>query len=229
MRLTTWNCCRKFDQKLSAILSDTPDIAVIQECSAISLQKLPVGYRGQWLHGAKNQGLGMIYREPYAVTDLAISELSSFGRVDFDGPTSFRLIAIWNCPPKGTKYTSHLHNFLDVHEDWFDHETILLTGDLNSQDGASFDKGRQKHSDFAYRLKNKHLHDAYAVPRTSDQNSVQREPTYYHRRSVDAPFHLDYIFGSEDLLQQAEKIEVGPLSKWLTLSDHLPVTLSLAD
>ena len=177
MRLTTWNCCWKFEQKLSALSSETPDIAVIQECSKASLQKLPAGYRGEWLHGASNHGLGMIYHESYTISNVKIADLPSFASIDIDGPLRLRLIAAWNCPPKGTTYIAHLHEFLDIHQDWFDHEAVVLAGDLNSQSGASFDKGTRRHADFAARLGRKNIHDAYSALHDRSQSGTPRQPT----------------------------------------------------
>jgi exodeoxyribonuclease-3 len=229
MRLTTWNCCWKLEEKVPAILSDAPDVAIIQECSEVSLQKLPDGYHGEWLHGAKNHGLGLICRDPYRLTEVAISDLTSFARIDIDGPTHLRLIAVWNCPPKSTTYPGHLHNFLDTHEDWFDHEAVILAGDLNSQEGASCDRGKRRHADFAARLKAKGLFDTYSAMRGSGQAAGPRQPTYRHLGSVEAPFHLDYIFASEALLQKATSIKVGSPDIWATLSDHSPVTIAIRD
>jgi exodeoxyribonuclease-3 len=227
MRLTTWNCCWKFEQKLLLLSSERPDIAVIQECSKASLQNLPTGYRSQWLHGASNHGLGMIYHEFYTISKVKVSDLPSFASIDIDGPIRLRLIAAWNCPPKSTTYIAHLHEFLDAHQDWFDHEAVVLAGDLNSQSGASFDRGTRRHADFADRLSGKNIHDSYGVLHNPGKPDTLRQPTYRHRRSLSEVFHLDYIFASEMLLRNVMSVDIGSPSVWAALNDHSPVTLTL--
>lgn len=101
MRLTIWNYCWKLEQKLPALLNEAPDIAVVQECSQAFLQNLPDGYRGQWLHGTPNHGLGLIYREAYIPqTSPRQTSPPSFA------PTSpaFRHIAARLTPPRDASY-----------------------------------------------------------------------------------------------------------------------------
>ena len=236
MRLTTWNCCWKLEQKLTPLLNEAPDLAVIQECSQASLENLPDGYRGHWLHGAADHGLGLLYREPYMPTHIIAADQPSFVRIDIAGPIPFRLIAAWNCPPKGTSYIAHLHNFLNAHldgsDDWFDREHIVFAGDLNSQQGASFDTGKRKHKDFADRLQAAGLVDMYAAVRGIDNptgdEALSRRATYHHQRKLDQPFHLDYIFAPESWLPRISSLTVGAPSFWSRYSDHSPVTIAIA-
>jgi exonuclease III len=229
MRLTTWNCCWKFEQKMASLCLERPDIAVVQECSKASLQNLPTGYIGHWLHGASNHGLGMIHHDSYSISDVQFADLPSFASIDIEGPVQIHLVAAWNCPPKGTTYIAHLHEFLDAHQDWFDHEAVVLAGDLNSQSGASFDKGKRRHADFSARLREKNVYDSYGAMHHHGEPDTLRQPTYRHRCSLSEIFHLDYIFMSEALLRSVVSVEIGPPSVWAQLSDHSPVTVTMAN
>ena len=44
------------------------------------------------------------------------------------------------------------------------------------------------------------------------------------RRNVDSPYHIDYVFTQNNIIQKVE-INVGSKDKWLELSDHLPLTI----
>ena len=228
MRLITWNCCWKVEQKLTALLAEAPDVAVIQECSKAALDKLPDGYRGLWLGGAVNHGLGLICREPWTATNVLAAEQPLFVRVDIAGPRPFRLIAAWNCPPKGTTYLANLRNFFIAHEDWLDSPDTVLAGDLNSQEGCSLDRGRYRHRNLEEGLRAKGLVDTYAAVRGS-QSLQTREPTHHHQWKLDKPFHVDYIFAPEAWLPSICSITIGAPAFWSRLSDHSPVTLSLCD
>ncbi len=224
MRLITWNCCWKFENKLDALLSESPDIAVIQECSETSLQHLPGGYQGHFLQGDPKHGLGLIYREPYTISNMQVSGLPCFARIDIAGPAPFRLIAAWNCK-QAESYPAQLHRFLDTHDDWFTRDTILA-GDLNSQSGKSFDRGELNHNNFADRLRAKGLLDTYATLRAV-VGVTQMEPTYRHLRSESKPFRIDYIFAPNDWLPRLTGISVGAPAFWSQHSDHSPITLTV--
>jgi len=229
MRFITWNCCWKLEEKLPVLLAEMPDVAVVQECSRRSLEHLPEEYRGEWLGGPENHGLGLISREPYDLCNVTMANPQGyFARIDIEGPVRFRLIAAWNCPPEGSSYNSNLHSFLDEHLDWFDAAPILFAGDLNSQNGASFDTGKRKHCEFEERMREKHLVDAYAAVR-GPLDSTLREATHRHQWNVAKPFHLDYVYVPELWLPRISGLTVGAPIFWSRFSDHSPVMLSVSD
>ena len=52
-------------------------------------------------------------------------------------------------------------------------------------------------------------------------------PTFYLHKKINKPYHIDYAFCSEDLLR-ASKLEVGKQEDWLSMSDHLPLSLIIS-
>ena len=227
LRFITWNCCWKLKEKLPALFAELPDVAIIQECSKDALENLRPGYFGQWLAGPENHGLGMIYREPFAIENIeTASSASYFAKIDISGPVSFRLVAAWTCPPGGSGYIGHLHHFLDTQLEWFKQSPVVFAGDLNSQHGASFDTGQQKHADLDKRLKDVGLVDAYASLRGIDDPRL-REATHRHQWSNEKPFHIDYVYVPDSWLPRISSIAVGAPSLWSKLSDHSPVMMTV--
>lgn len=51
-------------------------------------------------------------------------------------------------------------------------------------------------------------------------------PTFFMCRRKAKPYHIDYAFLSEALLQKAS-LEIGHPKNWLEHSDHMPVMVSL--
>ncbi len=226
MRLTTWNCCWKLEDKLAALLTESPDIAIIQECSEVALQNFPEDYSGRFLQGDPKHGLGLIYRAPYSISNIEVAALPCFARLDIAGPVPFRLIAVWNCK-QNESYPAQLHRFLGTCDDWFTDDTVLA-GDLNSQQGQSFDRGRLNHKGFVDCLSDKGFIDTYATLRRAS-GVTQPEGTYRHLHSPDNTFHLDYIFAPQRWLPRLTGISVGAPAFWSQYSDHSPVTLIIAD
>ncbi len=227
MRIATWNCRRKLESKLNALLQQDLDVAVIQECSKQSLQSLPDGYQGLWLAGSEDQGLGLLFRDFFGVSNITACSMPSFVRIDISGPINFRLIAAWNCKSAGMNYPTQLNHFLTEHDDWFDGKPTILAGDLNSQSGIAMDKGKQNHALFAERLLAKGLIDAHELLRQPAPS--QLEATYRHLNNVEHTFRLDYIFAPTQWKDRFSSIEIGSPGRWAALSDHSPVILTIQD
>ena len=41
------------------------------------------------------------------------------------------------------------------------------------------------------------------------------------------PYHIDYCFASQDILNQVKKVEIGKYEDWTMYSDHSPLIISL--
>ncbi|SDE94555.1 endonuclease/exonuclease/phosphatase family protein [Terriglobus roseus] len=224
MRIMTWNCCWRLADKIQAIFAEKPDIAVIQECSKQDLELVSNDYKSLWLGGDLKHGLGMIYHNDYSVQSVKNSDLLSFAAVELLGPRAFTLIAAWNCKEGGSSYPEHLHLFLDQHAEWFNARPVVFAGDLNSQAGASFDKGRRRHIDFVERMSQLGLTDC-----PEKNQSATFEQTYRHQWSSSSVFHLDYIFIPEDWAPKVSSVTVGASTHWSRLSDHSPIILTIAE
>lgn len=61
---------------------------------------------------------------------------------------------------------------------------------------------------------------------TIEQQGQESTPTFFLQRNVEKSYHIDYVFVSEELLQFSY-LQVGKQTMWLSLSDHMPMTLKI--
>ena len=54
----------------------------------------------------------------------------------------------------------------------------------------------------------------------------EKQPSFFHHRKETKPYHIDYVFMSRHLLSYSS-IELGDMSNWLTLSDHMPLIVTM--
>ena len=47
----------------------------------------------------------------------------------------------------------------------------------------------------------------------------ESRPTFYHKKSRDLPFHIDYGYSAG---LEIQSVSVGSSDEWLALSDHMP-------
>jgi len=55
----------------------------------------------------------------------------------------------------------------------------------------------------------------------------ERHPTFYLYRQQEKAYHIDYCFGSADIVKRLVSVEVGSHVDWMMWSDHLPVVVTL--
>ncbi len=65
----------------------------------------------------------------------------------------------------------------------------------------------------------------------NEHHGGEQQPTHYWRdRTKDGPtYHIDYIFGSQSIVEQAKSFQVGSFEDWIgtKLSDHVPLVLDV--
>ena len=59
--------------------------------------------------------------------------------------------------------------------------------------------------------------------------SHESQPTFYLYRHLDKPAHLDYCFIPRAWLPRLKRVTVGEHREWSQFSDHMPMTVELAD
>jgi hypothetical protein len=59
---------------------------------------------------------------------------------------------------------------------------------------------------------------------TADEHGTEASATYYHRRNIGHPLHIDFAFSN--LL--AEHVELGSADTFLRVSDHMPLLVEYA-
>lgn len=120
MRLLTWNCQGGFERKAHLLLSEKPDLAVIQECSRASLALLPKGYTGLWLAGKEAKGLALMFASTLEASAANVPHKSWLAPALVQGRLTFQLTSVWAVPHEECKtYVGQVTSCLERHAPWF--------------------------------------------------------------------------------------------------------------
>ena len=102
-------------------------------------------------------------------------------------------------------------------------QTILI-GDFNSNTIWDKPKREGNHSHVVKRLEEKGIFSVYHKHFNQIQGK-EKHPTLYMYRQENKPYHLDYCFASNDLMEVLESVEIGSYKDWTKHSDHKPLII----
>ncbi len=230
MKIITWNCSGALRNKYENLSIFSADIYVIQECEDPSRanNKAYSQWRQNylWIGDNKNKGVGIFAKDDIDLTPLDWSNQYKDHKVKYFLPCKinqeFILLAVWahhnNSPTFG--YIGQFWKYLQVNK--FRLENIIILGDLNSN--KIWDKWDRwwNHSNVTEQLSQIGIESLYHHFHQEFQGEETR-PTFFLQRNQKKTYHIDYVFASNNLKESLEKIEIGKVEKWLTISDHLPI------
>lgn len=229
MRIVSWNCNGALRKKFTALDKLNFDICIIQECENPAEAK-DARYRDWasnylWQGGNKNKGLG-IFAKSGIKLDLVALEA---GRLELFLPCMVNqnifLLAVWtrqaNSPTFG--YIGQLCKYLQQHKPLFAETKALIIGDLNSNSRWDAWDRWWNHSDVVRELSEIGIKSLYHH-QYSEPFGRETKPTFYMYRKREKPYHIDYAFLPEKLLESAE-MEIGSPENWLEHSDHMPLII----
>jgi exonuclease III len=233
MKLITWNCNGGFRNKFQHIVHLDPDIAIIQECENPELTRShPYKEWADnylWIGTNKNKGIGIFARSNMQLTplqwDAGHLELFLPCRVN----DTFNLLAVWtkhaNSPT--FQYIGQMWKYLQIHKDRLHGTDTIIAGDLNSN--AQWDVWDRwwNHSDVVRELNELSITSMYHHITGEDQGD-ETHPTFYMRRKVERPYHIDYVFATSTYRDQLNACTVGCPDTWLQHSDHMPIICEFA-
>lgn len=252
MRIITWNClgigpgnAHGFQDKKDDILKLKPDILVVQECEPLDKLTFPEGFQPteQDRIGEEGQQRG-----------LAVFSFNGFGlerlcchnpdikfflplRV-FKDDLSLTILAtwIWHLSTEPVcKYLDDFNAAVDhyILKNNLGQEKMLFLGDFNTpgtgcklpvpQAGNQF---LERHLEIVAALSQKGIKSLFHEKNKIEHGREKEEDaTLYHGNDLQKPFHCDYCFASQDLMQHLQSVEIGKPESWLKLSDHMPLIL----
>ena len=230
MKIVTWNCNGAFRKKFEHLTKFDADLLIIQECEdpskAIDKSYTEWATNYVWIGDTKNKGIGIFAKPHIILKKLDWSNAYKDHTVKHFLPCSvndeFNLLAVWthqnNSPNFG--YMGQFWKYLQVNKEKF--QNTIIAGDFNSN--VIWDQWDRwwNHSDVVRELKEIGIESLYHRF-TKDEPGKEIQPTFYLRRSLERPYHIDYVFASEKLASKLENLSVGLYENWKHISDHSPM------
>lgn len=234
MRLITWNCQGAFRKKADIILTQRPDILVVQECEHPdklvfnSTTLLPNAFL--WFGDNKHKGLGVFSYSDFKFQLLEghnedlkiITPISVTG-----GQLDFTLFAIWanNRNDPDGQYIEQVWKAVNHYDKHLKGSRTILIGDFNSNKIWDRHHRTANHSAVVDTLAEKNIFSVYHKFLVQEQGK-EDHPTFFLQRNKDKPYHIDYCFTSTDLYDKVKNIEIGKYENWITHSDHTPLIIN---
>ena len=245
MRIVTWNCNGRLRNKTKLLDKINADIFIIQECeNPASSSNTYREWAGDylWIGDSKNKGIGVFPKKENVVNKInhdgkfkieCIKNKSTEWTTDslklflpFTINNNISVLSVWT---KGSEsevfgYIGQLWKYLQIHKNDISQSRQVIIGDFNSN--TMWDKKDRwwNHSDVVSELKELRIKSLYHHIHKEEQGA-ESMATFYLYRKKDKPYHIDYAFVSEDLLNS--KLDIGDKDLWLEFSDHVPITVEL--
>ena len=226
MKIINWNCKMKFREEYKSLLPFNPDIMVIPECEDMTI---PLQSDSFWEGSQKSKGLGV-----FTFNDFKIELYKNYSDefkyiiplILKNNKQTFHLIAVWTqmVGPKVKNHKNYINQFrlsLDYYKEFISFKNVIIAGDFNSN--LIWKSGLDKdHQNVINTLSTLNIQSAYHHYFKEEQGK-ELQPTYYHYHQKKRPFHIDFCFLSNNLLNQLNNVEVGLFDDWIHLSDHVPM------
>ena len=229
VRLVTWNCCGSFAQKYAHLLDLDFDLTVVSECAPLPADT-DTSSRGltqltQQPFPGTSKHLGVFARSPWRIEPVhGLSARPWLLPVRVTGPRSFVLLAFWAAEPRRFgSYTDQMARVIDDVLPAVEGE-VVIAGDWN----APIPSSAAAHARNTAALAEHDLVDAFTTSRTAPDRLA--EPTYFHWRKENQPFHIDHVFVPR-AWAQGISLDIGTYDEWVASarSDHVPLVLDSLD
>jgi len=222
-----------FRKKADVILTYKPDILIVPECEHPDKLKFNAGTpkpkETLWFGTNKNKGLGIFsYGDfRFKLVEAHNPALRMIIPIAVTGLFDFTLYAVWANNPHDSdgQYITQVWKAIHHYDRLLTSRQTILIGDFNSN--TIWDKPRREgnHSTVVERLEKKGIYSVYHKYFKQKQGKEQH-PTLYMYRHKDKPYHIDYCFASEDIVNKLKSVKIGTYNFWRQYSDHVPLIVT---
>jgi exodeoxyribonuclease-3 len=248
MKIVTWNCNGALRNKIDIADGLDADILIIQECEnpALSTEAYRAwAGRYLWIGNNKNKGMGIFPKKGHEVKNLdwfgtysmagLLSKSSSTNWqttdlelfLPFSINQSIEVLGVWT---KGQDeavfgYVGQFWKYLQIHHRELSKNNVLIMGDFNSN--KKWDKPDRwwSHTGVVNELEELGIVSLYHL-QSKELQGEETQPTFYLQRKEEKPYHIDYIFGPREILDNSQ-LTIGVRSEWIGVSDHMPLSIML--
>lgn len=237
MRIIEWNCQGAFRLKNKEIFELNPDILIIPECEhedKLQIGKLtPTPNDFVWYGDSGKKGVGI-----FSYSNFKFKLLKEFNPKFryiiplevYNDESSFLLFAIWAMDNKQNplaRYIGQVWNAVNYYQSNLTNNTILI-GDFNSNQIWDEKERIGNHTDVVNFLNNFQIESLYH----KQENEVQGKETlktFFMYRNFEKPYHIDYVFASQELIKGGYNLSLGKKEQWIDKSDHIPLILDIKE
>ena len=234
MKIITWNCNMAFRRKAKIILTHKPDILVVPECEHPDRLNFdddtPKPTDCLWFGKNSNKGLAVFtYCDlKLHVLDIHNQDFQMVVPIAVSGKgLEFTLFAIWANNPTDAdgQYITQVWKAVNYYKTLLKSKPTILIGDFNSNTIWDRPKREGNHSTVVRILEQEGIHSVYH--RHLDiKHGRETHPTLYLYRHQDKPYHIDYCFAPDAMLEHLSSVEVGDFEFWCRYSDHVPLIVT---
>lgn len=232
--LVTWNCNMAFRRKQDRILQYDPDLLVIQECENPATKGDWSEFSDWvWVGENENKGLGVFARNGVTLepADDETQESRYIYPVEVDGAQN--LLAVWamndETNPK-KRYIGQVYTGLQQYREFVASNTIVA-GDFNwnviwdesprSPLCGNFVETVKILNEIRLKSVYHHLEDA--------EFGDEDDATFFMHKKREKPYHIDYVFAPEEMLDSIQNYALGTYEEWNDVSDHVPTVVQFGE
>ena len=224
MRIATWNTANRVDPESPYLNEMRPDVAVLPEWGNVPMR--PPAWSTSFVEfGETNKrGLGVAACGEWSVSAPELPKIEGVvvGGVQVDGPSPFRLIAVWSYL-SGSPKVNPVIEALDAWAEWTSGMPLVVAGDFNTGGWwQDIREGPMSHFPIVERLESLGLHSAYHADRGTEQGADENT-THWHSRG--GTFMIDHVF--TPAFWAINSVTVGEQVPWRERSDHAPMVVDV--
>jgi len=174
------------------------------------------------------KGLGVFLPVGIEVKLIGQNPRSNKHFITIELSNGIQILAVWTQAgnKRSVGYIYQLWDYLQSNVSILDWDNLIIAGDWNSN--AIWDSKRKlgNHTDVCNLLTSKGLVSCYHA-KDDIIHGDELEYTFFLHRNPEKPYHIDYVFAANRFISRSERVEIGDKTKWLELSDHLPIGYNL--